>query len=107
MDKTARTTRRQHLQSLWRKHDVTSIMVRCLDLKAISRLPTISRSFNADHPRLLVSLVRGNPGARRGFMDALANDGHDSFSVCERWENGLANWERLESLCFNCATILR
>lgn len=98
MEKSARVAPQQHLQPLWRKHDVTDVVVRFLDLKSISRLPTISRFFAADHPRLLVSLIRGEKDAKRRLMDALADGGYDSARLCERWENGLANWERRESV---------
>lgn len=98
MEKSARVAPQQHLQPLWRKHDVTNVAVRFLDLKSISRLPTISRFFAADHPRLLVSLIRGEKDAKRRLMDALADGGYDSARLRERWENGLANWERRESV---------
>ena len=89
-DKLPRTTAAPHLQSLWRKHDLTDAVVGFLDLNAICSLPALSKSFAAGQLRILCA-AGTQAVIKRGIIVTLRDAGRDVVRVRERWDS-LEHW---------------
>ena len=89
-DKLPRTTAAPHLQSLWRKHDLTDAVVGFLDLNAICSLPALSKSFAAGQLRILCA-AGTQAVIKRAIVGGLRDAGRDVVRFRERWDNPV-NW---------------
>ena len=79
------------LQSLWRTQDAADGIVKFLDLRHIAKIEVLSRSFAANHMRLLLSLAPKSV-IKRSIMFCARNWGRDHSHFRERWDDGLAGW---------------
>ena len=89
-DKLPRTTAAPHLQSLWRKHDLTDAVVGFLDLNAICSLPALSKSFAAGQLRILCA-AGTQAVIKRAVVGGLRDAGRDVVRFRERWDS-LGRW---------------
>ena len=89
MDKHPREA--MSLQSLWRTQDAADGVVKFLDLRHIAKLPVLSRSFSADHMRLLCATMSAQT-LKTTIMWQLLDGGRDLSHLRERWDDGLAGW---------------
>ena len=89
MDKHLRQT--MSLQSLWRTQDAAVGVVKFLDLRHIAKVEVLSRSFAANHMRLLSGLAPTSV-IKKLIMSGLRERGRDLSVFRERWDDGLAGW---------------
>jgi hypothetical protein len=92
-DKLPRTTAAPHLQSLWRKHDLTDGVISFLDLKSICSLPALSKTFAASQLRILCA-AGTQAVIKRGIIATLRDAGRDVVRFRERWDrrDDLGRW---------------
>jgi hypothetical protein len=89
MDKRPRET--MSLQSLWRTQDAADGVVKFLDLRHIAKVEVLSRSFAANHMRLLIALAPTSV-IKKLIMFGIRERGRDLSHFRERWDDGLAGW---------------
>tara|TARA_B100000475_G_scaffold75655_1_gene54369 strand:- start:66 stop:917 length:852 start_codon:yes stop_codon:yes gene_type:complete len=89
MDKHPREA--MSLQSLWRTQDAADGVVKFLDLRHIAKVEVLSRSFAANHMRLLIALAPTSV-IKKLIMRGARDRGRDLSLFRERWDDGLAGW---------------